>query len=123
MHTGRLSVLKASPEADITCMATVLATANYLERIPAEVLDRFMILYIKVYGLEDFERVAVGILAQHNFTEEAAFRIARTIWDSGLRGARDMLRVTRFACGDEKTAYTCHGMMRYRSPPERRHTI
>jgi hypothetical protein len=54
MHTGRLSVLKASPEADITCMATVLATANYLERIPAEVLDRFMILYIKGYGLEDF---------------------------------------------------------------------
>jgi hypothetical protein len=40
MQTGRLSVLKASPEADITSMATVLATANYLKKIPAEVLDR-----------------------------------------------------------------------------------
>jgi hypothetical protein len=40
MHTGRLSVLKASPEAYINCMATVLATANYLKKIPAEVLDR-----------------------------------------------------------------------------------
>jgi Holliday junction resolvasome RuvABC ATP-dependent DNA helicase subunit len=123
MQTGRLSVLKAGLEADITCMATVLATANYLEKIPAEVLDRFMILYIKGYGLEDFERVAVKILTQHNFTEEAALRIARTMWGSGFRGARDVLRVARFAYGDEKAAYTCLGIMRYRSPPEGKHTM
>jgi Holliday junction resolvasome RuvABC ATP-dependent DNA helicase subunit len=123
MQTGRLSVLKAGLEADITCMATVLATANYLEKIPAELLDRFMILYIKGYGLEDFERVAVKILTQHNFTAEAALRIARTMWYSGFRGARDVLRVARFSCGDEKAAYTCLGIMRYRSPPEGKHTM
>ncbi|MEM2878868.1 MAG: hypothetical protein QXH32_05175 [Candidatus Caldarchaeum sp.] len=46
MQTGRISVTKASLQAETICVTTVLAAANYLDKMPPELLDRFMILYI-----------------------------------------------------------------------------
>jgi MoxR-like ATPase len=118
MQTGRVSVLKAGLEADMNCMATVLATANYLERIPAEVLDRFMILYLPQYDSGDFEKVAVKILRDHSFDEQPARELARMMWSMGFRSARDVLRVARYAKGDMGQANTILAIMGSRAPPE-----
>ena len=47
-------------QRDVKVMATVLATANYLEKIPVELLDRFLLLYVESYDSEDFVKVAKG---------------------------------------------------------------
>jgi Holliday junction resolvasome RuvABC ATP-dependent DNA helicase subunit len=118
MQTGRVSVLKAGLEAETVCMATVLATANYLEKIPAEVLDRFMILYLPQYNVEDFEKVAVRTFKQYGFDEGPAVELAKLMWSMGFRSARDVLRVARYARGDIGQAKTILTIMASRTPPE-----
>ncbi|MEM2591851.1 MAG: AAA family ATPase [Thermofilaceae archaeon] len=119
MQTGRISVLKASIEADITCMATVFATANYLEKIPPELLDRFMILYLPQYQPEDFMKVAVRMLREYGMNELDARSIAATMWRMGFRSARDVLRVARYSMGDTRQALVCLQIMASRAPPRR----
>ncbi|MEM0384542.1 MAG: AAA family ATPase [Candidatus Caldarchaeum sp.] len=119
MQTGRISVLKASIEADITCMATVFATANYLEKIPPELLDRFMILYLPQYQPEDFMKVAVRMLMGYGMNELDAKSIASTMWRMGFRSARDVLRVARYSMGDPRQALVCLQIMASRAPPRR----
>jgi len=99
-------------------LCPVLATANYLERIPAEVLDRFMILYLPQYDSGDFEKVAVKILKDHSFDEQPARELARMMWSMGFRSARDVLRVARYAKGDMGQANTILAIMGSRAPPE-----
>jgi len=120
MQTGRLSVLKAGIDAEITCMATVMASANYLERIPAEVLDRFMVLYLPQYDSEDFRKVAVKIFRDYGFTDETASILAKTMWVMGFRNARDVLRVARYSAGDTRQALTLLTIMKQRQPPTRK---
>jgi len=120
MQTGRLSVLKAGIDADVTCMATVMASANYLERIPAEVLDRFMILYLPQYDSEDFRKVAIRIFRDYGFTDETASMLAKTMWDTGFRSARDVLRVARYPAGDARQALTLLTIMKQRQPPTKK---
>ncbi|MEM4382890.1 MAG: AAA family ATPase, partial [Candidatus Caldarchaeum sp.] len=120
MQTGRVSVLKGNIEADATCLATVMASANYLEKIPAEVLDRFMILYLPEYDVEDFRKVAVKILMQHGFDENTSQSLARAMWQNGFRSARDVLRVARYAQGDMRQAMTILTIMSHRKPPEKK---
>ncbi|MEM1988078.1 MAG: AAA family ATPase [Candidatus Caldarchaeum sp.] len=119
MQTGRISVLKASIEADVTCMATVFATANYLEKIPPELLDRFMILYLPQYQPEDFMKVAVRMLREYGMNELDARSIAATMWRMGFRSARDVLRVARYSMGDTRQALVCLQIMASRAPPRR----
>ncbi|MEM0461201.1 MAG: AAA family ATPase [Candidatus Caldarchaeum sp.] len=119
MQTGRITVLKGNIEAEKTCLATVMATANYLEKIPPEVLDRFMILYLPQYDAGDFEKVALRIFVEHGFDEQSAKTLARTMWANGFRSARDVLRVARYAHGgDLQQAMTVLTIMARRSPPE-----
>ena len=120
MQTGRVSVLKARVEADVKVMATVLATANYLEKIPPELLDRFMILYLPQYQAEDFIRVAVKILKEHHMAEADAVSVAERMWRMGFRSARDVLRVARYSVGDVDQALICLQIMANRAPPSSR---
>jgi Holliday junction resolvasome RuvABC ATP-dependent DNA helicase subunit len=118
MQTGRISVLKAGLEAETVCMATVLATANYLEKIPVEVLDRFMILYLPQYSVEDFEKLALNIFTQFGFEEEQARNLAKTMWSMNFRHARDLQRVARYARGNIDKAMEVLSIMAMRAPPE-----
>jgi MoxR-like ATPase len=118
METGRISVLKAGLSADARVLATVLATANYLERIPVELLDRFLILYVESYDSQDFVRVATRLLRERgSLPPGEASALAATLWDSGFRSIRDVVRVANAARGDPEKAYQLIEIMRARSPP------
>jgi len=118
METGRISVLKAGLSADARVLATVLATANYLERIPVELLDRFLILYVESYDSQDFVRVATRLLRERgSLPPSEASALAATLWDSGFRSIRDVVRVANAARGDPEKAYQLIEIMRARSPP------
>jgi MoxR-like ATPase len=118
METGRIAVLKHKMQRDEKVMATVLATANYLERIPVELLDRFLLLYVESYDSQDFVRVASRLLVERGKLERAqAEEVARLCWEYGYRSIRDVVRVANFAQGDVNKAHEMLKIMAARTPP------
>jgi ATP-dependent Lon protease len=118
METGRIAVLKHKMQRDEKVMATVLATANYLEKIPVELLDRFLLLYVESYDSQDFVKVATRILMERGQLErEQAEEIARLCWEYGYRSIRDVVRVANFAQGDVNKAHEMLKIMAARTPP------
>jgi len=117
METGRITVLKHRMQRDVKVMATVLATANYLEKIPVELLDRFLLLYVESYDSEDFVKVATRLLMERGrLGREQAEEIARLCWEQGYRSIRDVVRVANFAQGDVSKAYMILRIMAARTP-------
>jgi MoxR-like ATPase len=118
METGRIAVLKHRIQRDEKVMATVLATANYLEKIPVELLDRFLLLYVESYDSQDFVRVATRQLVERGeLRREDAEVIAKLCWERGYRSIRDVVRVANFAQGDVNKAYMMLEIMSARTPP------
>jgi MoxR-like ATPase len=118
METGRIAVLKHRMQRDEKVMATVIATANYLERIPVELLDRFWLLYVESYDSQDFVKVATRILMERGQLErEQSEEIARLCWEFGYRSIRDVVRVANFAQGDVNRAREMLKIMAARTPP------
>jgi len=118
METGRVSVLKARLSADVRVLATVLATANYLEKIPVELLDRFLVLYVDSYDSQDFVRIAARLLRERGrIPPGEASALAAILWNSGFRSIRDVVRVANAAGGDPDKAYQLIEIMRARTPP------
>jgi len=118
METGRIAVLKHKMQRDEKVMATVIATANYLEKIPVELLDRFWLLYVESYDSQDFVKVATRVLMERGQLEkEQAEEIARLCWEYGYRSVRDVVRVANFAEGDVNKAYEMLKIMAARTPP------
>jgi MoxR-like ATPase len=118
METGRIAVLKHGIQKDEKVMATVIATANYLEKIPVELLDRFLLLYLDSYDSQDFVKVATRILVERGkLGREQAEEIARLCWEQGYRSIRDVVRVANFAQGDISKADMILSIMAARAPP------
>jgi len=118
METGRIAVLKYKMQRDVKVMATVIATANYLGRIPVELLDRFLLLYVESYDSQDFVKVATRVLVERGQLErEHAEEIARLCWEYGYRSIRDVVRVANFAQGDVSKAHEMLKIMAARTPP------
>ena len=118
METGRIAVLKYKMQRDVKVMATVIATANYLGRIPVELLDRFLLLYVESYDSQDFVKVATRVLVERGKLErEQAEEIARLCWEYGYRSIRDVVRVANFAQGDVSKAHEMLEIMAARTPP------
>ena len=118
METGRIAVLKHGIQKDEKVMATVIATANYLEKIPVELLDRFLLLCLDSYDSQDFVKVATRILVERGkLGREQAEEIARLCWEQGYRSIRDVVRVANFAQGDISKAKMILRIMAARAPP------
>ena len=118
METGRIAVLKHRVQKDEKVMATVVATANYLEKIPVELLDRFLLLYVESYDSQDFVKVATKILMERGqLGREQAEEVARLCWEYGYRSIRDVVRVANFAQGDVEKAHEMLKIMAARTPP------
>jgi DNA helicase TIP49 (TBP-interacting protein) len=99
-------------------MATVLATANYLERIPVELLDRSLLLYVESYDPQGFMNVAIRHLVEKGrLRREDAEVIARLCWERGYRSIRDVVRAANFAQGVVNKAYMMLEIMSARTPP------
>jgi MoxR-like ATPase len=118
METGRIAVLKHGMQKDEKVMATVIATANYLGKIPVELLDRFLLLYVESYDSQDFVKVASRVLVERGKLERAqAEEVARLCWEYGYRSIRDVVRVANFAEGDVNKAREMLKIMAARTPP------
>jgi len=77
----------------------VFATANRIERIPAELRSRFLTLTFSEYTSDEFHRITVAVLMKREGAPEdiAELIAVRLLRDVGTRDVRDAVKVARLA--------------------------
>lgn len=97
METGYVSRLHKSAKESTKIRTWVFAGANNINKLPQELLSRFMRVHIKAYSEEDFKRVAYSVLTKREGTDpEIAGYIINKL--SGVtKDVRDAVRVARLA--------------------------
>jgi Holliday junction DNA helicase RuvB len=77
----------------------VFAGANRLDRIPAELRSRFLILTFREYTPDEFHRIAVAVLTKREGAPQdiAELIAARLLREMGTRDVRDAVKVARLA--------------------------
>ena len=105
METGRVAVAKHGHHEDRRMVVTVFAAANGIERLPRELLSRFLVLPLPEYKESEFRAVAEGVLTgREGVDPELAAEIAARVARTGSRDVRDAVRIARLCGGDRRLA-------------------
>jgi Holliday junction DNA helicase RuvB len=101
MESQRLVVTMATKKAHVRCpsVCRVIATANRTQRIPPELLSRFVVVNLKPYTDEEVRAVCINVLTRREGCSEG---MARVIADAvvsklGSRDPRDCVKIARLA--------------------------
>jgi Holliday junction DNA helicase RuvB len=101
MESQRLVVTMATKKAYVRCpsVCRVIATANRTQRIPPELLSRFVVVNLKPYTDEEVRAVCINVLTRREGCNED---MARVIADAvvsklGFRDPRDCVKIARLA--------------------------
>jgi DNA polymerase III delta prime subunit len=95
METGKVVRCKVGLWADEQLNTRVYGACNYLDKIPPELLSRFLIVEFKPYTREEFIQVSRHVLkVREGLTEEEADMIARMMADLS-RDVRDSVKAAR----------------------------
>jgi Holliday junction DNA helicase RuvB len=95
METGKVVRCKMRLWAEEQLNTKVYGACNRLDRIPPELLSRFLVVEFKPYTPEEFINVSKHVLkVREGLTEEEADKIARLLVDS-TRDVRDSVKAGR----------------------------
>jgi Holliday junction DNA helicase RuvB len=95
METGRVVRCKFKMWDEGQLNTRVYAACNYVERIPLELLSRFLIIDFKPYTREEFIAVSKHVLkVREGLTEEEAETVANLLADRS-RDVRDSIKAGR----------------------------
>jgi Holliday junction DNA helicase RuvB len=95
METGKVVRCKMGLWADEQLNTRVYGACNYLDKIPLELLSRFLVVEFKPYSREEFIQVSRHVLkVREGLTEEEAGMIARMMADLS-RDVRDSVKAAR----------------------------
>jgi Holliday junction DNA helicase RuvB len=95
METGRVVRCKSRLWADEQLATKVYGACNRTDRMPPELLSRFLVVEFKPYTREEFVRVSRHVLVvREGLSEEDAGRIAGLLADSS-RDVRDCVKLAR----------------------------
>lgn len=95
METGRVVRCKSRLWADEQLATKVYGACNRTDRMPPELLSRFLVVEFKPYTREEFVRVSRHVLVvREGLSEEDAGRIAWLLADSS-RDVRDCVKLAR----------------------------
>jgi len=101
MESQRLAVTMATKRAVVRCptVCKVIAAANRVQRIPPELLSRFVVVYVKQYTEEESRAICLNVLVRREgVSQELATRIADAVVGKlGSRDPRDCVKVARLA--------------------------
>jgi len=82
MESQRIVVTMATKKAYVTCpsVCKVIAAANRVDRIPSELLSRFIVVKLKPYTEEEVREICLNILTRREGVErELAETITRAV--------------------------------------------
>jgi MoxR-like ATPase len=77
----------------------IFATSNTIQRLSKPLLSRFTIFEIPEYTYEEFETVSIRIISK--LPQNIIVQIASSIWKSGSRDIRDILKIAKLMTTDE----------------------
>jgi Holliday junction DNA helicase RuvB len=97
MERGMVTETKYRRHRSLTLKTTVFASANRLERIPAELLSRFLKLYFRDYTPQEFIEVTVDVLTKREkLSPQVAFHIGeKVLRELGSKDVRDCVKISR----------------------------
>jgi len=103
MEEGKITVVKhlvRREEKIDKCM--VVGACNSIDRLPKELLSRFMIFHFKEYSDEEFLKVVVNVLKKlENKDEEFAKYVAFKLLAMGKKDVRDAIKIARLCDSKE----------------------
>jgi Holliday junction DNA helicase RuvB len=101
MQSQRLTVTMASKRVTIKCpsVCKVIAAANRADKLPPELLSRFVVVEIKPYTERDVYEICVNVLTRkEGKSREVAEIVARAVTEKlRSRDPRDCIKVARLA--------------------------
>jgi Holliday junction DNA helicase RuvB len=97
MERGIVTETKYRRHRSLALKTTVFASANRLERIPAELLSRFLKLYFRDYTPQEFIEVTVDVLTKREkVSPQVAFHIGeKVLRELGSKDVRDCVKIAR----------------------------
>jgi len=105
MERGLITETKYKRHRQIKLKCWVFASANRINRIPEELMSRFVTLKFKPYSDAEFMDVCVNVLTKREGVNESiALYITKKVLDElGSRDVRDACKLARLMKGDTKT--------------------
>ncbi len=95
-------------------MVSVFATCNDIAKISKALESRFIVLQLEEYTYDQFLQIATHLLTKtYNMTEILSTTIADTIWSSGSKDIRDLLKVGKLARSPEDVEWIVRTLRRY----------
>ena len=95
-------------------MVSVFATCNDIAKISKALKSRFIVLQLEEYTHDQFLQIAKHLLTKtYNMTEILSTMIADTIWNSGSKDVRDLLKVGKLARSPEDVEWVVRTLQRY----------
>ena len=81
--------------------------------------SRFIVLQLEEYTYQEFLQIAKRLLSKsYNMTEILSTTIADTIWNSGSKDVRDLLKVGKLARCPEDVGWVVRILQRYNTRNE-----
>jgi Holliday junction DNA helicase RuvB len=97
MERGIVTETKYRRHRSLTLKTTVFASANRIDRIPPELLSRFLKLYFRDYTPQEFIEVTVDVLTKREkISPQVAFHIGeKVLRELGSKDVRDCVKISR----------------------------
>jgi replication-associated recombination protein RarA len=93
MERGEFVSTKVRNTRTVKANIVIFATSNSTERLSKPLLSRFTIFEIPEYTYEEFEGIALRLIKK--LYPNAVIQIASSIWKTGSRDIRDVLKVAK----------------------------
>ena len=115
METGILTETKYGKTRTAVLNTVVFACCNSDERIPRELLSRFLIFRFSEYSKEEFKEIVIYVLTQREGIEkEIAEYIAEIVWEKlESRDPRDAVKIARLAKTKEEVDIVIKTLLKY----------
>jgi Holliday junction DNA helicase RuvB len=95
-------------------MVSVFAKCNDISKISNALKSRFVVLQLEEYTYDQFLQIAKHLLTKtYDMTEILSTTIADTIWNSGSKDERDLLKVGKLARSPDDVQWIIRILQRY----------
>ncbi len=100
MERGSFTSTKVRNTRTVKADMVIFATSNSTERLSKPLLSRFTVFEIPEYSYPEFEAISIRIIKK--LPQNAIIQIASSIWKSGSRDIRDVLKIAKL-CNPKDT--------------------
>lgn len=96
METGRLLKTKKGMYIDEELNCTVIATANRIDRLPHELVSRFLVVRFEPYSKDEFFKICENLI-KSKFSK----RIIEAVWEK-TKSIRDVIKLSKIVESEEE---------------------